>query len=237
MKRIIYLLTGIFLALGISSCIFTPTIKGNGNVVEQERHLNDFDKIKASRGMNVYITQGNETEVLVKADENLLEVIKTEVVGDVLEVKATSNIRNAEENKVFITLPEVESIKASAGCNVYSENEINSKSLEISASAGSNIHLSIKTQEASAKASAGSNINLEGEAENFYGKASAGSNIKAGELKTSNTEAKVSAGANIWISTKSKLQANASSGGNVFYSGDPTHTDINKSSGGNVIKN
>lgn len=237
MKQIIYFLTGIVLALGISSCIFTPTIKGNGNVVEQERDLSDFDAIKASPGINVYITQGNKTEVVVKADENLLEVIKTEVVGDVLELKTTSNIRNAKENKVFVTLPEIESIKASAGCNVFSENEISSKNLEISASAGSNIHLSIKTQETSVKASAGSNINLEGQAENFYGKASAGSNIKAGDLKTSNTEAKASAGANIWISTKNKLQASASSGGNVFYSGDPTNTEINKSSGGNVIKN
>lgn len=237
MKQIIYFLTGIFLALGISSCIFSPTIKGNGNVVEQERHLSDFDKIKASRGMNVYITQGTQTQVLVKADENLLEVIKTEVVGDVLEVKATSNIRNAKEKKVYVTLPEVELIKASAGSNVFSENEISSKNLEISASAGSNMHLSIKTQEASVSASAGSNISLEGEAENFYGKASAGANIKAGELKTSNTEAKVSAGANIWINTKSKLQASANSGGNVFYTGDPANTEINKSSGGNVIKN
>ncbi len=237
MKRIIYILTGIFLALGISSCIFTPTIKGNGNVVEQERNLSDFDEIKVSRGMNVYITQGNETKVVIKADENLLEVIETEVVGDVLEVKATSNIRNAKEKNVFVTLPEVESIKASAGSNVYSENEISSKSLDISASAGSNLHLSIKTGEVSVRASAGSNINLEGEAESFYGKASAGSNIKAGELQTSSTEAKASAGANIWISTKNKLQANASSGGNVFYTGDPTDTEINKSSGGNVIKN
>ncbi|WP_321369219.1 head GIN domain-containing protein [uncultured Draconibacterium sp.] len=237
MKQFIYILTGILLAFGSSSCIFTPSINGNGNVVEQERHLSDFDEIKVSRGMNVYITQGNETKVLVKADENLLEVIETEVVGDVLEVKATSNIRRSKEKKVFVTLPKVESIKASAGSNVYSENEISSKSIEISASAGSNIRLRIKTQEANVSASAGSNINLEGQTENFYGKASAGSNIKAGELKTSNTEAKVSAGANIWISTKNKLQASANSGGNVFYSGDPTDTDINKSSGGNVIKN
>jgi len=33
------------------------------------------------------------------------------------------------------------------------------------------------------------------------------------------------------------LKGNASSGGNVFYSGNPSNTDINRSSGGNVIKN
>ncbi|MDX8338083.1 head GIN domain-containing protein [Draconibacterium sp. IB214405] len=237
MKQIIYLLTGIFLALSSSSCIFSPTINGNGNVVEQERNLNDFDKIKASRGMNVYITQGDVFKVVVKADENLLEAIETDVMGDVLEIKTSSNIRRAKEKKVFVTLPEIESIKASAGSNVYSENDLVAKVLDISASAGSNIRLSIKTGETNVGASAGSNISLEGQAEDFHGKASAGSNIKAGELKTANTVAKVSAGANIWINSQNMLKANASSGGNVFYNGDPANTEINKSSGGNVIKN
>jgi hypothetical protein len=204
-------------------------------VVEQERKLSEFDEIEVSRGMNVYLTQGAETKVLVEADENLLAVIETEVDGDVLKVSAEANIRKAKSKKVYITAPNIESISAFAGSNVYS-GMLNVHQLDISASAGSNVKLEMNTKKTEASASAGSNIKLSGESGLFVAKASSGSNIKADDLKVISSETKVSSGANIWISVENKLKASASSGGNVFYYGSPENTEINKSSGGNVIK-
>jgi hypothetical protein len=219
-----------------SSCILSPSIKGNGDVVEEERKLENFDEIKASRGINLYLTQGETTSVLIRADENLLDVIETEVIGDELNIKSTANVKNAKSFKVFVTAPGFESIKGTAGCNIYSETELSTDELEIAASAGSNIRLAVNVNHASASAAAGSNINLEGLAEDFNGTASSGSNIKAEDLKVKNAEVKVSSGANIWISTDKKLEAHASSGGSVFYKGHPDKTDFHKSSGGNVTK-
>ena len=56
------------------------------------------------------------------------------------------------------------------------------------------------------------------------------------KLKSQNTIAKTSSGANIWITSEKSLTGNSSSGGNVFYYGNPDNTDIERSSGGNVIK-
>jgi hypothetical protein len=77
---------------------------------------------------------------------------------------------------------------------------------------------------------------LEGKASSFLGKASAGSNLKAEGLISKKCQVKTSSGANIWISVKNNLTAQASSGGNIFYYGNPETTDVEKSSGGNVIK-
>lgn len=236
MKHKIAILSSIILSLVFTSCIFSPSIKGNGNVVEQRRSVQSFDEIKVSRGMNVYISEGNTTRVVVKADENLLEIIETEVNDDVLKVTSSSNIRKAKMKKVFITVPNLEVIKASAGSNIYSETVLNFDDLDVSTSSGSNIALDINSDEVIASASSGSNLKLEGKANSLKAKASSGSNIKAGKLKTANSEAKVSSGANIWVSTQKSLKGNASSGGNVFYYGNPTNTEINHSSGGNVIK-
>ncbi len=224
------------LPLLFTSCIFSPTIKGNGNVVTEERELDPFDEIKASRGINLYLTQGESKNLVIEADENLIEVIETEVVGDELIIRSTANVKNAKSFKVFVSAPEFEVIKGMAGCNIYSENEISADELELRASAGSNINLEINATMVDASSSAGSNIKLKGLAEDFYGRASSGSNIKAEDLKTKKAEAKVSSGANIWITSNKRLKANASSGGNIFYAGDPEETDFHKSSGGNVIK-
>lgn len=236
MKQLVILPITI-LSMLFTSCIFSPSIKGNGNVVEENRDLGNFDEIKVSRGMNVYITQGNTSKVMVRADANLLQVIETEVVGDVLEISCDANIKKAKEKKIFVTTPKLENVRAFAGSNVYSENTISSNTMEVSASAGSNIKLQLSTKDVNVSASAGSNVKLEGSSETFFGKASSGSNIRANDLSSTRAEAKVSSGANIWITANDELIGRASSGGNVFYYGQPENTEIHKSSGGNVIKN
>lgn len=238
MKNKIQIFTSLLLSLLVStSCIFMgPSIKGNGNVVEENRKTGSFDEIKVSRGMNVYITQGDKTKVIVKADDNLLDAIVTEVEGSTLKVTSNKNIRNATTKKVFITTPNISMIKSSAGSNVFSENIIESKNLDLSGSAGSNMKLKIKVGTVEASASSGSNIKIEGSAKSFSGKASSGSNIKAEELNSKNCNVKVSSGANIWITVKNDFEAHASSGGNIFYYGNPEITDIEKSLGGNIIK-
>lgn len=226
----------ILLPLFMQSCLLSPSVKGNGDVQQEERSIADFNEIKASRGVNVYLSQGEKTRVLVRADENLLDVIETEVMGDELIIRSTARVRNAESFKVFVTSPEYRSVKSSSGSNVYSETEIVSDNLEASASSGANITLEINSRDLEASASSGANIRLEGLARECKARASSGANIKAEDLKTKNAELKVSSGANIWIAVDNDMKAEASSGGNIFYNSEPSQTTINKSSGGNVKK-
>jgi hypothetical protein len=238
MKQKFQILVSIFLAAILStSCIFmTPSINGDGNVVEENRKVGDFDEIKVSRGMNVYISQGEKIKVVVKADENLLDAIETRIEGDVLEITSNKNIRKATTKKVYVTLPTIKQIKASAGSNVFSQSTLKSKNLRLSGSAGSNMKIEVDCGKMDVSVSAGSNMMLEGKASSFLGKASAGSNLKAEGLISKKCQVKTSSGANIWISVKNNLTAQASSGGNIFYYGNPETTDVEKSSGGNVIK-
>lgn len=236
MKNKVVILISLSLAL-LTSCIFIgPSKKGNGHVVEQTRKISSFDKIKVSRGMNVYISQGNEIHVVVKADENLLDVIRTEVDNHTLKISATENIRRATSKKVYVTLPEIYAVTAVAGSNVFSENVLHSEQLEVSSSAGSNIKLEVDSDELTTSASAGSNIKLEGKAKSFTGKASSGANIKAEELTTADCNARASSGANLWITVTETLEAKANSGGNVIYFGQPKTNNSESSSGGNIVK-
>lgn len=255
-QKLPVLISFILFSFVFSSCIFLgPPIKGNGNVTEENRKVKDFEKIEVSRGMNVYISQGDQTKVVVKADENLMEYIETRFEGERLIVTAKANIRQAKSKKVFVTTPKISEIKSSSGSNVYTENKIISKSLELDASSGSNMTLEIKAENIDASASSGSNLKLQTDVENietsasagsnirvkgstnaFSGKVSSGANIKAEELTSQNCEAQAGSGGNIWITVNKELSAKVSSGGNVFYYGDAETKNIEKSSGGNVIK-
>lgn len=236
-KKILAVLLSV-IPLLIASCLYIgPSEKGNGNVTEETREVGPFTGIKVSRGMNVYICQGSPAKVVVKADENLMDLIETRVEDGILKITITGAIRKASEKKVLVTVEEIESISTTSGSNVFSDSVITSPSLKISASAGSNLNLAINSEEVEFSAFAGSNINLEGKAGEFEGNASAGSNVRAGGLATKISRVKASSGANIWIQVDEKLDGKASSGGNVFYSGNPQNTEIHSSSGGNVKKN
>lgn len=237
MKKLSIILSVAIFATFLSSCYFPGSIKGNGNVVEETRTVEEFSKISVSRGMNVYISQGTTNKVLVKADENLLKVIDTYVDDRTLKVTALKGIRNATSNKVFVTVTNLEFVKSTSGSNVFSEDTLQFGNLELRSTAGSNMRLSLLAGDIEISAAAGSNIFLEGTAKSVNMKASSGANIKAGDLQTEKCNVKVSSGANIWLNVKNGLNAKASSGGNIWYKGEPNPVEVEKSSGGNVFKN
>jgi hypothetical protein len=226
----------LLVTLFISSCVWGPSVKGNGNVIEEQRKTGSFDEIKVTRGINVYISQGETQKIVVEADENLIKYIETRIEDNALKITTSANIRNAKSKKVFVTVTGISGIHSTAGSNVYSETDITCDDLEISSSAGSNIKLSVNTRELDVSANAGSNVFLEGNSEKISAKASSGANIKAEELTTNDCKARASSGANIWITVKSEFDGNASSGGNVYYQGEPRSINIESSSGGNVRK-
>jgi hypothetical protein len=122
----------ILLLIGSFSCYFGPheTIYGSGHVVTEERNIDDFTGLKVSSGIDVVIRQGKEISLELEADDNLHDVILTEVEGDVLKVYTEKNIRKARSKKVFLVYEELNSIRiSSAGdARVYASEEFNLRS-------------------------------------------------------------------------------------------------------------
>ena len=222
--------------LFFTSCIgFGPSIKGNGKVVEENRSMDPFDGIRVSRGMDVYISQDSIQKVVVEADENLLEVIQTRVEDNKLVITVTENIRDAKAKKVYVSVKNLKEIAAMAGSNVFTEETLRFENIKLSSIAGSNMHLDLITSSLMARAAAGSNILLKGLSKDADCKAMAGSNIRAQDFKTFKGTARANSGSNIWMTVDNEIDANASSGGNVYYFGSPTTTTVKNSSGGSTV--
>jgi hypothetical protein len=237
MKRNQFLFNGIFVVLCIvlSSCWFLgPSVKGNGNVTEEVRQLGEFDQIKVSRGMNAYISQGSPAKIVVIADNNLHEVIETKVEKGELKIFANENIRWAKESKVMVTVEKISGIETTSGANVWSQNQIISENLKLKSTSGANLTLDVNAEVLRANCSTGANIKLTGLAKEADMEASSGANLKGQELRADQCKMRASSGGNVASTVVVKLDADASSGGNIFYYGEPTSTDIKSSSGGNI---
>ncbi|WP_046757030.1 head GIN domain-containing protein [Kordia jejudonensis] len=227
------------IGLLVSSCNFSfDTGKvGNGNVVSEERDADEtFTQVKASEGMDVYITQSNTQSIEVEADENIISLIATDINNGVLTIHAKENIGRAKSKKVYVSLPEIDKIVSSSGADVYSTDILVTEDLVVKSSSGADVKIEVKATSVSCSTSSGADIKISGTADSLRADASSGSDIQAKNLEVKTCDASASSGADVTVNTSDRLVANSSSGGDVHYYGNPESVSKNKSVSGGVHK-
>ena len=218
-----------------ASCFYG--IKGNGKVVSRTRQVEKFEAVDVSAGLEVILIQDSVYKVVVEADENLQDVIKTEVSHGKLKIFPETSIRHAASRKIYVTIKTIHALEAGSGAEVKSKMELKLPSLEISVSSGANIDLALNSNKLGVEGSSGGRIKLSGSAENLDVDGSSGVEIRMTDLHSNYCNAGASSGANLKVSVSEKLTAKASSGGQIKVSGNPKERNIEKSSGGDVSFN
>lgn len=234
MKNIIKLCTVFLLVLTTSSCMYDG-VRGDGHVVSKKRKIsNDFIRINASRGLDVYITKSKNISLKVEADENLHELITTEVRDGTLYVTATKNIYTASAKKIHISANNINEIMVNSGAEVYSENTFSSGKLAIHASSGAHASMDLRVDNLTCESSSGAGIELRGEANVFWASSSSGSDIDAYKLRAKECNANASSGSNIELMVTESFVGKATSGADIKFKGNPRKTEKIKNSGGSV---
>ena len=229
----------IMFSIFASSCMmdinFGNGKKGNGDVVEEPRSVTeDFTVISASEGLDVFVTQDQDYKILVEADDNIIDLIGTDIKDGRLKIHAIENIGRATK-KVYVSLPNITALKSSSGADLIAQNVIESESIDLDASSGSDISVELIANEVSANASSGADIRISGHADVLHADASSGSDIRARELITKKCIADASSGADISVNVSGSLVADASSGADISYTGEAS-VQTKKSVSGSVRK-
>jgi len=224
----------LFIVATLSSCI-NNGVRGKGNVITETRKIsNNFSAIKASKGLDVYITRSDDFSVIVEADENLHDLIQVDVIEDVLVITAEKNIGFAKAKKVHVSVKSLNEILVSSGAEIYSENTFFSNNLTIHATSGSEVNMRLNVTDLTCDASSGSDVNLAGKAVNFKAFSSSGSDINTYKLEVKNCEARASSGSDIEVNVSTSLDAKVTSGASIKYKGNPAVIDKSESSGGSI---
>ena len=224
----------------LNSCNFDINIgqvNGDGNVVTEDRTTSaDFNEVKGSAGLDVYLTEGSENKIVVEADENLLEHIETDINNGRLTIRSKKNIGRAKAKKVHVTYTELDHIIASSGADVVGNSVIKNENIYLDASSGADLDVEVFGKQIFAESSSGADIKVTGRATSLKASASSGSEINARELTVLKCRANASSGADVIVNVKEKLATDASSGGSIRYYGNPTAVSNDKSRSGSVRK-
>ena len=158
-------------------------IRGSKNVIEQDRSLSGFQEIYVEDGIDVHIKQGTADAVIVKADDNLVDYIKTKIENGKLMIYSDRvSIRNSKSYDVYVTVKELNVIKAKSGSDVYGLSTIETDELSIELRSGSDLKMEVHAARLNCEITGGSDAKISGKVDELIAHAKGGSDLMAKKL-------------------------------------------------------
>ncbi|MBT8319917.1 MAG: DUF2807 domain-containing protein, partial [Gramella sp.] len=93
----------LLLLIIFSSCLAQEKIKGSRNVKTEQYDLNSFHSIEASGEFKIEILKGSRASIEIKADDNLHDLIQTNVRDGVLYIKPFKQFVREKSQDLKIT--------------------------------------------------------------------------------------------------------------------------------------
>lgn len=243
MIKIITLFTKLIL-IALTAILFTScndiinrnAIHGSGNITTENRNIQgDFKNVEVSNAIDLEIIQSEKTEIIVEADDNLQKGIITKIENGVLLISCEYNsFSNVGSKKVTVKMPLINGLEASSAATIRSKNILKGDNIIINSSSASSINLNLEFDNISLDSSSGSEINVNGKTLKLNVSASSGSHINGDDLLANEVIAEASSGSSINVHPIVSLNAEASSGGNIYYNVIPKSIHKNASSGGSI---
>lgn len=212
-----------------------------GTAVAQESEVRDvgsFQGIRAAEGIDVFLNKGDRESVRVEVsgDTELSHVI-TEVSGTYLKIHLREgHYRRNISAKVYVTYREINKISASTAANVYSEGGINTRNMDIECATAATVDLTLVVDEVKADVSSAGDLELKGKANRAEFSVSTAGEIDAYDLEAVIVSADGSTAGTAKIHVLKELYAEATTGANIRFRGNPSKSRTDSRSGGSVKK-
>jgi len=243
MKQQNKLLLGILvLALSTLACSVTVNggevrrLEGSNVLVSEERQVSGFNRVDMA-GIGFLVIEFGDSEALtIEAEDNLIDYIQTEVVGQELVIKFEEgrNYQPTETIRFYLTVVELDELVVSGLSEVeLPEIEVTDFTIEISGGGEVDMdRLDAKLFEVNVKGLGSLTIDS-GTVVRQEISISGGGRYSARRLESQDADVDISGLGAATVRVSDTLTVNISGGGNVEYYGDPT-VDSNISGIGKV---
>ena len=213
-------LLSVFVAVSLVQCSFnmnTNQLSGEGPVITKNFEIENPDEIEVSNGWDVQLIPNQPPQVVVKANENLMEILEINESDGTLSLGAEDNIGKADSKLVKIYYDsQLKLIKASSGTNLMAKEKLILGTSTIDASSGADMELSVKADILEVEGSSGSDIELKADSQELTVNASSSADITiAGDNKRLKAEA--TSGSDVELEGISEyLELEATSGSDIY---------------------
>ncbi len=219
--------------------IFGLTTEISNAQTSKNVSVKNLNGVTVSSGIDLYLMQGNSESLVIKGESDLIKDVIVEQSGSSITIKYKEGVQwsrlfKNQSIKVYLTYKTLTDLTATGGSDVFTQNTLKTDILNLRASGGSDIKMSLNCKDLSITVSGGSDLDLSGSGENMKLTASGGSDVDAFNYTVDYAKATVSGGSDANINVNKALEASASGGSDVNYKGNASLKKTSSSKSGDV---
>ncbi|MFH1688217.1 MAG: head GIN domain-containing protein [bacterium] len=208
-------------------------VRGSGNMTEQERDLKPFDRIETNGSWDIVVTVGSSQQVILHFEDNIIDLIETEVRGKTLEIFAEESFSTRKSSWVEITLPNLAEVY-SAGSGDIRVERLDSEVFELSLSGSGDFYLGGHADELGVKISGSGDGVLVGSAENLELRISGSGDIDSRDLIAKQVSVTISGSGDVQLYAEESFDGRISGSGDITYYGKPEDVRTRVSGSGDI---
>jgi hypothetical protein len=218
MKKIFSFPFLLFVALAVlvSGGTLRAQVRGNGIVKEQTRILNKFQSIASVGSVDVIVKQGDHFSAVVRADENLIPYIKTEVKNNTLYVSVSRSIWDAKTLEVYVTTKDLQRVMLSGSGDFFCKTPFKTSNLQLIISGSGDVEAALQAENVQVKVSGSGDVNITGIRGNLEVDGVGSGDVQAGGLQLESCSVKLAGSGDVKLKGRTaKLTVSVVGSGDV----------------------
>lgn len=235
MRSILVLTLGLVATAGCIGSIATG-LPGNGVIQTVSRDVPEFQKIEVRGAFDVEVKTGPHGPVQIKGDENLLELVKTEVTDGrlVVSLAAGQSIRPTQMIHVGVSCPMLDSAEVHGASRMKVESTEAETFAAKSVGASQLTVESLKTKDLKLVSTGASSVTLAGTATHANADVTGASKANLGGLAAEEAEVEVAGASQATVQATKRVAGSATGASQVHVVGKPDRVEV-KTSGASSV--
>ncbi|MGV3636556.1 MAG: head GIN domain-containing protein [Flavobacteriales bacterium] len=215
------LLAALPLLFTLQACDLANCVQGSGSPSRRTVDLPEFDGIVAEGSIDVRVTRAAVQRVDVEAQENLFDLVITEVKDGALHVGTKDCIANSEPITVHISLPTLTAVTVQGSGDLTSSDRFTADAFVASVQGSGSIRVGVEARKVQAAAQGSGDIDLSGRCDDLEAHVQGSGTIEAKDLHATNVDASVQGSGDINVHATGLLAAHIGGSGDITHTGPP----------------
>ena len=220
MKRVIAL---VFLALLLINCSKGQVVVGSSNIISQEKQLSAYDRIEVLGSYDVIFTDGEVGKIRIKAPDNILPLIQTEVSDGLLRID-TGKSRYKVKEPIIIYVPvdsRLKQVVIKGSADIYSEKNLETKALNVGIYGSGDARLAVDASSLALKIDGSGDIRVGGKTDNLSINISGSGDVDASKLTAEKAVININGSGGVSAYVTENVDISIAGSGDVTIKGNP----------------
>ncbi len=211
------------------------SIRGSGDLITESRDLGEFTQIETHGSWDVDVTIGSPQSVEITFDDNLIDLVLTEVRGKTLDIYCDENISSRRNCRIEIVVEELSAF-SSTGSGDVSVDQLGKQPFEFDLSGSGDFFIGGEPEKLNVSLAGSGDGHAEGRTEELEIRVSGSGDLDFRDMEATESYVRISGSGDVKVRATEAFDGRISGSGDITYYGNPEHIKTRVSGSGDIRK-